>query len=101
MSTPITGTQFQVDLQQLEDAVESVGGQATHLHDVLGQMMTNFNMVASAWTTPTSPSYELTRDWFFGVSSELSALIYEIVARLKYAHDTYVNAEQTNTGNST
>jgi len=101
MSTPTIGsTQFQVDLQQLGDAVQSVGAQATTLKETVGAMQLNFQFVASAWTTPTSGSFEPIEEWFNSAAGQLSDLLDEITSRLQQAYDTYVAAEQTNTGNA-
>jgi uncharacterized protein YukE len=99
-SSTMTWAQFQVDLQLLGSAVDSVGALSGHMQETLGYMQSNLKMVESAWTTPSSPSFELVVDWYTSCQTQLTALLDEIVARLKVAYQNYLNVETTNTGNA-
>jgi WXG100 family type VII secretion target len=100
MSTPTTGTAFAVDLQQLEDAIQTVTNMSESIQSEITVMQSRFQTIASLWKTPTTSSYEEVETWFNSAATQLSDLLELIVSKLQQAYDTYVTTEKTNVGNA-
>jgi uncharacterized protein YukE len=99
-STSIDYTQFQVDLQQLGSTVDSVSALSAQVQETLANIYANLKNVESAWNTPSSASFVLVVDWYWGCQSQLAALLDQIATRLKMAYENYLDVEQTNTTNA-
>lgn len=101
MSEPTIGsTPFQIDLEQLGDAVQSVVAQAGRLKELVGSMRANLRFISAARPTPPSAGGEPLEQRFGDVAGQLSDLLDEISSRLQLAYRGYAAAEHTDVGDT-
>jgi uncharacterized protein YukE len=94
-------SEFRIDLQQLHDAIGSVGAEAGSIGGDMSQIASEFSSVKSVWDAPSEQSFETVQQWFTTVQNDLKSLLDETVRRLQAAYDNYHDAEVANTDNVT
>jgi uncharacterized protein YukE len=95
----MTWSEFHADLQQLLDAVGSIGYESDQISGYMTQISTEFALVKDDWSAPSEQSFEDVQQWFTRVQTDLKSLLDDTVGRLQTAYDNYHAAEQANTDN--
>ncbi len=90
---------FEVDLGQLWTAIGTVKAEAARIETAMTTIAAQFTVVETAWSSPSSVSFTELRTWFDRTSTELTAVLDDMAARMTTAYWNYRNAEQDNTAN--
>jgi uncharacterized protein YukE len=95
----MTPEDFRVNLQQLKDAIGSVGNESGLIEGYMKQIEGEFSQVKAYWDTPAEMSFEDVQKWFTRVQTHLHELLDETVRRMQTAYENYHNSEFANTQN--
>jgi WXG100 family type VII secretion target len=93
--------QFQVDLQQLQDAINTVTHAKTDILDRMAAVKRTLGGLQEHWNSPAFETFHPVRIWFETTQQDLGDMLEEIVRRLRVSHGNYRQAEQANLANVT
>lgn len=95
----LTGSEFRVDLSQFEDAIHAVSNQASTIDTRCSDITAVMQVTPQEWVTPAGAAFDDLAQACTRQMGALSALLAEMVNRMRSAYQTYLNAEQANFGN--
>jgi WXG100 family type VII secretion target len=96
MATSLTIGEFKVDLQQLEDAIGTVGAQADTINTRCAEIKEAMEDVPGDWSSPAEQTFTPVMQACSTQMDNLTQLLGEMVQRMQDAYQTYLNAEQAN-----
>jgi WXG100 family type VII secretion target len=99
MAAKLTMTEFKVDLAQLENAIGVVSTQAGVIDRDCQSITMLMQQVSQMWVTPAGQTFAELIPPCTKQMHALTELLAQMVRRMRGAHETYVNIEQTNTRN--
>ena len=88
--------EWKVDLPALADATAKVEREAGTVKETSEKLLAVFNEIMLNWRGGSAGSFRAEVPNFRKAEQELADLLDEAVRRMKIAHATYVEAEQTN-----
>ncbi|MFE0462669.1 WXG100 family type VII secretion target [Kitasatospora sp. NPDC058965] len=95
----ITPAEFKVDVEQLGEAIQIVGGRRDDIRLKVEAIDSAFKAAEGYWRSPAGSSFATFQAEFDRTMQSLDELLDEMVRRMTAAHDQYVEIEQVNTAN--
>lgn len=93
--------QFTVDLQQLQDAIDTVDRAKTEILDHMAAVKRTMGGLHEHWQSPAFETFHPVQVWFEHTQQALGDMLEEIVHRMQVSRDNYRQAEQANLANVT
>jgi WXG100 family type VII secretion target len=99
MATNLTMTQFKADLADFENAIQVVSAQAGVIDQNCQDLTAAMQGVPQTWMSPAGQTFAELVPPCTKQMHALNDLLAQMVRRMRAAHETYLNMEQTNTRN--
>jgi WXG100 family type VII secretion target len=93
----IGSAEFQVDLQQLGDAITSVSGDAETIRSDFDGIRSQLTTATTAWLGPAGSAFADFVPDLVTATDAMLGLLDEMVTRMRTAHANYLSAETANT----
>jgi uncharacterized protein YukE len=95
----VTLAEFKVDLSQFSSAIQAVSAQANIIETRCSDITAAMQGVQGAWNTPAGLGFDELALACNKQMDALTALLTEMVQRMRAAYQTYVAVEEANTRN--
>ena len=96
MASPKTWDEFKVDLGHLHHAIGVVKSQHDLISDALDRVSSEFDKCRDDWNTPSAVTFDNVKVWLTTASTDLNALLNDMVTRMQTAYANYKHTEEVN-----
>jgi WXG100 family type VII secretion target len=100
-SVTVGSQEFQVDLEQFQEAIAAVTADQNAIETDFSQIQSALDQLGDTWQSPAGDTYASLQSSLTSAAKQMLNVLTEIISRMNVTLQTYENAEQVNANNLT
>ena len=93
--------EFQVDLEQFQEAIAAVTADKNAIEDDFSQIQSALSSLGDTWQSPAGDTYDNLKGSLTSATQQMLSVLNDIISRMNATYQTYENIEQANAQNLT